>query len=470
MASKKWLVFVFVLVALLASLEYMPRNVLLRVAIPADASYPLNEGDTGTSMLWDRLRGEGYRVAIVYGRSGLVGLENVSDVVYLSVAGSTPVSDAVDGFQDIMDVVIGQGKRFHFILLDEAPTPQERAMLLRASNTLCGSEPPPISTKVLNNTIATLYAVINGRDYVVSTGYLGYIEVAGAPLAAPTRPVLPQPVQGYPRYVAFASSWPYPQEPYRGYWYIVGIRCTGGRGSVTVLMDSTIAVNLAAREDPRTLDLVVDLINTATSSEPSETLVIVDEELYAGAATGNVELILRLHPSVLLLAASSLYSRAEAAAAKVLGGQGLLWLIPLAAAMAILYSSWVSTPSSSRKRMRKERRVTGLRSRLRELTSPAWLGTWRASREACAKALELTSMIPSNAGDGDPRWAMVEYYVGRVKSTCSNINRVPYPLRLIPAWGWVRESVAVYAAEAVSLASFRPYEDVYREVVGGRGG
>ncbi|NOZ31192.1 MAG: hypothetical protein GXO68_04505, partial [Crenarchaeota archaeon] len=54
MESKKLLAVILILIALTASLEYLPRNILLKVAIPTNAPYPLNEAPSGTSILWGK--------------------------------------------------------------------------------------------------------------------------------------------------------------------------------------------------------------------------------------------------------------------------------------------------------------------------------------------------------------------------------------------------------------------------------
>jgi len=454
--SKRWLIVAFVLIAIVASLEYMPRNVLLRVAIPADASFPLNDAPTGTSILWSRIEGEGYETAIVYGLSGLAGrLEGKTDVVYLVVAGDNPVGNALEEASQTIDYLVASGVRVHMIMLDEAPNPVSMAVLDYASTRVCGVGAPEISQEILNSTIVTIRAVAGGREWVLPTGYTGYLIVEGeGPLTSDGVPTLPYSLGVYE---AIAAAWPYPDPPYTGAWYILGARCTGARGSITVIADSTIAINLAAQTVPNTTDFIVELIRDV-APDPNATLVVADEQYYAGGGDDQVNLLLRLHPSVLLLAIAQVYREAETAVLAFFARDRLLWLIILAASMVLLSATWLATPLSNRFRAYREK----AERRLRPLLAQAFGGSWEEAYKACRRAREAVRIVPRPSQPRTPVEEHVLASLGRVESTCRVVEGAILPLRYLPVWRWAVRRVRDAALTALALSGVLSVEEAER--------
>ncbi len=454
-ASKRWLAVALILVAVLASLEYMPRNVVFRAAIPADAAFPLNEGPTGTSILWARLAEEGYDEAVVYGSSGIARAANKTDIVYLLVAPGPASPDAPGEPLDTLRILVSSGKRVHVILLDENPEYQAWRFVAEASQAICGA-PPPGHSGVLNNSVATVVAVLEGAEWRLSTGFTGALnpelpnpQSVGVEARAYTaQPALPMRLGAYEY---FAAAWPAPLP--EGDWVLVGARCTSTTGSVTILADGTVAVNLAAVQAPRDIDFVVELVKSA-APDPQDTVIVVDESFYSGPAEpgDEVNLILRLHPTVLVLAFAHAYSTIEKAVAAEFEAQRLYWLILLAAGLVLVSATWLSTPASDRVSLAPKEKRRGRRG----LPRPGILGSWRDARDACRLASRARALVPAPARPSTPIEERIAFHAARITRVCRLVAGAPAPARYIPLWGWAaraaRESaLALLAAAGVPL-------------------
>ena len=449
-ASRRWLAVALLLVALLASLEFMPRNVIFRAAIPVDAAFPANEGPGGTSILWGELEERGYSTAIVYGTSGIYSkARDATDIVYLLVAPATPAPEAPEEPLEAVKRLLAMGKRVHVILLDEAPARRTWEFIEEASTAICGAPPPFQVVGPLNNSIAVIEATVGGERIVAPTGYTGILS-GNLPLAYSTKPLIPMSINNYQ---FFAAAWP--SEPW-GQWGLVGARCASPRGSVTVLADSTVAVNLATGTNREALRLSLALVESIAPYK-AKTLIVVDESFYAGApGSSEVNLILRLHPSVFILALSQVYSIAEDRVVAAFAGYNILWLLALAAGLVLLSASWLATPASA-SWPKGRRGGRGLRIR----APRGLLGPWSAASRACMRARRLASMIPSS-GPRDPAWEHVEWYLSQIHSTCRIVEKTPLPLRFVPVWGWAARRALEAAARAALISGVVPPEEVER--------
>jgi len=459
-ASRRWLAIALALVAIAASLEYVPRDLLFRVAVPDDAAFPLNEGPLGTSELWARLSEAGYGTAIVYGTSGVAAaVEGARDVVYLLVAPGPATPDAPREPLAALDALLAQGKRVHVVLLDEQPEPAARDFTAQAWARLCPGTPMPrLPTVILENSVAVIAASVGGAEWRVPSGYTGYISgPAGAyPEAYAAQPALPLEARGV---TYFAAAWPSTLEPTPGAWVIVGARCEGERGSVAILADSTIAVNLAAATAPEALELAVAIVEEA-APDAAAAVVVVDEAFYSGAGEGgDIALILRLHPSVLVLAMAQVYRSVEASVLAAFGERGLDWLIVLAAGLALVSATWTATGVSAR-------RVAGRKRRGRGAGPRVW-GSWAAASEACARAREAARLAPAS-GPG-PVGEHARLHESRLRLTCSLVRLAPPPLRWLPVWGWAAERARRDALALLLLTGVVSPEEA-EALVGGGGG
>ncbi|MCE4600346.1 MAG: hypothetical protein F7C38_02100 [Desulfurococcales archaeon] len=462
MESRKWLGFLLVLIAVIASLEYLPRDLLVRVAIPQDASYPLNEGPSGTSILWRALEKRGFKTKIVYGLSGMPDLAGYKDLVYLAVGGVTREGTGLKEAYSLLEKARARGLRIHYVLLDEAPTPPVRDLTRQASLLICGSIPPQIRG-ILNSTISTFYGLVQGEGYDIPTGFTGYITFTGDPIVYPVKPLLPQELNSF---TAIAAAWPYPAEPYQGKWYIVGVECRSARGSVVLIADSTIAVNLVTGTYNKSLDYIVNLIADRVAS-PETTLVVSDEELYVAPGNENVQLILSLHPSILLLAASRLYGKAESVATSLMAKKGLTPLL-IAGIASILASAalYSSLPPRTGKEGRRGSRIAGfgaILSSLKTLFAP--LDSVVPLCSIASRYLELpVSGVSHN----------VERELNRLKDSivreCSRVERMRVFSRFLPVWGLVKRRLESSLVVYLSLAGIYDYEEAQRVVKGGGSG
>jgi len=460
-ASKRWLAIALALVAIAASLEYVPRDLLFRVAVPDDAAFPLNEGPLGTSELWNRLSQAGYGTAIVYGTSGVAAATaDARDVVYLLVAPGPATPDAPREPLAALDALLAQGKRVHVVLLDEQPEPAAREFTAQAWARLCPDTPVPrLPSTILDNSVATIVANLGGVDWRAPTGYTGYVSgpTGAYPEAYAAQPALPIEARGA---TFFAAAWPSTLEPTPGAWIIVGVKCEGPEGSVTVLADSTVAVNLAASTAPEALDLAMAIIEDA-APDPQAAVVVVDEAFYSGAAEGgDVALILRLHPSVLVLALAQVYRGVEAGVVEAFVERNIYWLLVLAAGLALVSATWTATGMSSRKSSggRAPHRTRG-RSRIS--------GSWREAVEACSRAREAARLAPE-AGPGPVR-EHARLHESRLRLVCSLVRYAPPPLRWAPVWGWAAERARREALALLLLTGVVSPEEAEALVGGGSG-
>ncbi len=458
MESRKWLGFLLVLIAVIASLEYLPRDLLVRVAIPQDASYPLNEGPSGTSILWRTLEERGFDTKIVYGLSGTPDFSGYRDLVYLAVGGVTREGTGLKEAYSLLEKARTRGLRIHYVLLDEAPTPPVRDLTRQASLLICGSSPPQIRG-ILNSTISTFYGLIQGKGYDIPTGFTGYITFTGDPIVYPVKPLLPQ---GLGPFTAIAAAWPYPAEPYQGKWYIVGVECRSARGTVVLIADSTIAVNLVAETHSKSLDYIVNLIAERVES-PETTLVVSDEELYVAPGNENLQLVLSLHPSILLLAASQLYGMAESVATSIMARRGLTPLL-IAGIASILASA--ALYSSLPPKIKKE----GERGRIAGFS--AVLSSLRSLFASLDSVMPLCTMASKYLGLPTSRTSHnVERELSRLKDSitreCSRVERMGAFLRFLPVWGLVKRRLESSLIVYLSLAGIYDYEEACRVVKGG---
>ncbi len=452
MESKKWLALALVLVALLGSLEYMPRNILLRIAIPSNASYPLNNGPFGTSELWDFLRQKGFKTSIIYGYSGLPRVRGIKDVVFLDIGGAS-TSEPSEAYK-IINQYIREGVKVHFIMLDEKPTREIWNLLVNTSLAICDTIPPKVGGP-LNSTFNDLYLTTGEKDYDLPTGYTGYIIKNESPIVSPGKPSLPMQLGDY---TAIAAAWPYANPPFRGNWYIVGVECRGDKGSIVIIADSTIAINLEGNSHPEALTAIEGIIKSRISS-PNTTLILVDEEFYVQPGEGNLQLILSLHPSVFLLAFSRVYSAIESLIVHQLARRGLLPLL-IAGFTAILLSASLYSTRLTTKEHRKTRKTKKSKS-LKDILPSLGIGFWKDTIRICEKA---SIIVPLSSGRGPTR-GILDNLIESVEKDCNRIKK-SLILRYIPIWGSLKRRVLVNASLALSLAGVYSYKRALKVLEG----
>ncbi|MEB3846659.1 MAG: hypothetical protein GSR74_01630 [Desulfurococcales archaeon] len=445
MESKKWLALALVIVALLASLEYMPRNVLLRVAVPSDASYPLNKGPYGTSKLWSTLASEGYREAIVYGFSGLPKLQNIRDVVILEIGGSSPTPPS-EAYKLVRSLVARQ-VRVHLLVLDEEPSPGVSRLIENISYIICDY----MSLRIrgpLNNTYNDLYLVVGGKSYDLPTGYTGYLAYTTGPITTPGKPHLPER-QGLYRLIA--AAWPYPSPPMNGFWYIAGAECKSSKGSVVLIADSTIATNMEAEAHPEALEAIAGIIRERVSS-PKTTLILVDEEFYVNPGQGNLQLILSLHPSIFLLAFARIYAGIEGFVVKSLVSHHLTPLLVLGIATVLSAATIHSSRITGKEKEEEKKR----RKRLRKpsITLSMELGSWSDAYTACRRTEKYGRLITGHGSS----FRTIRRLTLESRELCRRVegSRI---LRYIPLWGSLRRRIIVNMALALSIAGVYPYQE-----------
>ncbi|MCE4617911.1 MAG: hypothetical protein F7C37_00530 [Desulfurococcales archaeon] len=453
MESKKLLAVILILIALTASLEYLPRNILLKVAIPTNAPYPLNEAPSGTSILWGKLEEKGYKTAIIYGASGLPGFENITDLVYLAVGGTLPENASLTEAYALLSAAQSRGIRVHYILLDEYPMPPVVDLTIQASQLICRLN-PPIVKGILNSTISTYYGIVDGKEYVMPTGYTGYITWTGDPITYPARPVLPQNYEGYR---IIAAAWPYPSQPYSGEWYAVGAECRSSKGSVVIIADSTIAVNLETSVVNESVDYLLALIRDRVES-PNTTLIVSDEELYVSPGSQSLQLVLSLHPSVLLMALSRAYTALEKLALDSLQKVNLTPLVigAIAAllATAAIYSSIYGERRKYKFKRKKERK---------SFTDLLPFGFWSNAERTCDIAMRYVGVL--SPGEG-PVGREISRLSREIASSCKRVRSANLLIRYIPLWGGIKRRVENELAIVLSLAGAYDYDEA-REIARG---
>jgi hypothetical protein len=189
---------------------------------------------------------------------------------------------------------------------------------------------------------------VEGRT--LSTGYTSYISLKGS--QEPVK-VSPHPIMGEVYgYRVMASVWP-SSGVYKKSWTPLAVSCNGQIGGVLVVADSSILINKALNTSLLYANTSIDMIKNVAGNESM--LIIVDESLYAET---SASLILRLHPSFLILKVGRMYAQVESKLVELLDNRGLGWLFTLLFATIILLSTWASSRSSSglgkRKKIKKE--------------------------------------------------------------------------------------------------------------------
>ena len=171
-----------------------------------------------------------------------------------------------------------------------------------------------------------------------------------------------------------------------------------------------------------------------------------------------MNLLLRLHPSVLLLALAKVYRDAELTILSLFARDRLLWLIMLAVGMILLSATWLATPLSSRIRQAQEKAAR----RLPRIVFPPVLGGWREAALACEKAERAARMVPRPERPASPVEEHIADALQRLKSTCRIVKTAPFPLQALPLWGWAKRRVMKAALTALALSGVVSAEEAER--------
>jgi len=355
--KKRWLALALIIVALLASLEAMPRSMVVQLAVPGTAAFVSNTGPYGTSMLAQKLESMGYKIQVIGGPGQLeqVDLGGYTDLVYLVVAPTNITATYAQAIARTLTSIAGAGHvRVHLVVFDELGLTGENVLARQVEAVVCPQSGvyATIRTVTPRNTYATIL-FSDGRslatgltsriDFTVQTGPGTFKELAGPSWTM--KPSLPYSVQGV--WTVEAAVFPSPAE--KPLWVPAAAACVSGEGSVVLVADSTIAVNMAAQNDTAYLDEDIRLITLGVPPR-NRTLVVVDGSLYTDLSHN---IMVRLHPSFLLLSLASAYRLAEARGLQFFQALGIKGLLTMLSGAVLMLATWGASRISSERTPKK---------------------------------------------------------------------------------------------------------------------
>ena len=468
--KKKWLTVAFIIVALLASLQSMPRSLVVELSVPGTAAYISNPSPYGTSILARALEKAGYTVKPIGGTQDLqsLNLQGYTDLVYLIIAPQNlTLQYARDVARTLNSISDEYGVRIHVIVFDELGLPGETVLLRAMGDSICPGRP---YIKINNTVPANEYATILYDDGVkLPTGYTssvqaylikeGKLEIV-SPTRWETQPQLPQRIDGEE---ILAAVMPAP-DGLTPVWVPLAIACSSARGSIVAVADSTPAVNLATSNNTEYIREDIRMITYGIPRD-NKTIIIADGALYTNIANN---IAIRLHPSFLLIAAASLYARAEQRGLELVNALGLSGVLLILAGSIVMISTWGASSFASRKGRKEKRKGKKKEASLEPKPSlRRSIGSLRgliAPREALEKAcveakrsLRAHSVRELAYSTPDPilRDIVLEG-LREIETICSR-RGLPGPL---PFWGWRVRRVEALLEEVLSLLKIKPVEGI----------
>ncbi len=470
--KKKWLALALVIVALLASLQSMPRSLIVEISLPGTAAYVSNPTPFGTSILARSLEEAGYTVKPVAGVGDLasIDLNGYTDLVYLIVAPQNlTLQYAREITQSLNAISEKYGVRVHVVVFDELGLPGEAVLLRSMGDTVCPGTP---YIKINNTVPANEYATILFSDGVrLATGYTSNVEayvITGgkvnvvSPKSWGAPPALPQQVAPHEEILAAVTPAP---DGYSPVWVPLAIGCSTPEGSIVAVADSTPAVNLATSNNTEYIREDIKLITYGIPRD-NRTIIVADGALYTNIANN---LAIRLHPSFLLIAASAIYSRLEQRGLELVNSLGLRGLLLVLAGSIVMVSTWGASTFASRKgektRWRQRRKEASLAPQPSIRRGLSGIRGIIASREAMDKACaEAARLLKSHSvrelaySMSDPGLReIVVADLAELESLCSR-RGFPGPL---PLWGLRARRVRALVREVLSLLRIEPLEGVW---------
>jgi hypothetical protein len=365
--DRKLLALLFIVVAVFASMEVRPRTLVLSIVMSEDSPSPLNEGELGSSMFARVLEEAGFRVVVVPGAAELAGALSRYDRVVLVVIGSDYLTEEAGRAtaRVLESYAGGEDKWLGVLIADEAPGDGAKEILLAAQRVVCGGTALWIGDAFSSPaTVAEFYLaetplrVVTGYTAPVYSPQLGGVGYAVVPPGAPTPVPSPAEAGGDARIIGYA--WPSTEAP-RGLWYPIAGYCEGGgeaRGRVVVVGDSTMFLN-SSLESGEAVKAAVGLVRLAAGGEDA-VVVFVQEHYVSGEELRSV--VVKILPSVLLIALASAYSSVEEGILSAIAASG-----PLAAAFtaSLAFIAWALMPVFQERERVKDTGRPSLRARAR---------------------------------------------------------------------------------------------------------
>lgn len=461
--KKRWLILALLVIGLLASLQAVPREIVLKFTIPGNASFIENEGPYGTSLLAEYLEEKGLDVVTVPSIDAIRDLDlgNYQDIIYLVISPVNITSEYAmkNVYTQLKDLTAS--KRVHLVVFDEYPTKGEVLLAENFEKDICGDRYFIISDEVVPiNEYAT--AIFYDR-LQLPTGYTSFIsspDFKDRPLVS-TPGVVDFTKLGILTYPVnpLGLIWPGPEGGTS--WNLMAASCKGYKGGVVLVADSTIAINMAARNNTDYLEASYDLITATLPYNNNDTLVVIDEYIYS---SNPQSLVVKLHPSILLIYLVKIYERVEGYALNRLSQENLAGLIAALLGLLILLASWLSTTYASRIKREEDTLLKSItrqkKTKKRLPTMPGFIGSYHELQSVCErarkelKAMRIDDLI--RAHDNSDLRKLVETLYEEVEGSCK--VRVNPILVFLPIWGGrirrIRESIDLLA----SLLRIRPAE------------
>ncbi len=323
-----YLALAILFIALNASLEAVPKDVVISTGFNPLSASPRNPGPYGSSGLVSLLEEAGYKAVVV---------ASVDDIKYASAPGGkliiaiiAPERLAKNELEGLERLAAEPG--VSFLVASENLELFTSKLASAISLEKCGvniSIAPPLTEpyKALYNRTSRAALIVRlpgSKLHVAPTGYVSPVLVNGSYYNVTGR-LLPPLKHGRAYIVAIAATPPLKGRPLR---IAAAAACGGSRGRVLVIGDSSVFVNefLSSASDR---DVVLDFFKYL-GGRGSTVILIAD--LYGSSAS---KLIVHFHPSMLLTSLALYYKGLEDEAFTMLASRHYI-LALIAASLALV--------------------------------------------------------------------------------------------------------------------------------------
>ena len=294
-----------VIIGTLGAVEATPKEVVVGLATDPLSASPLSTLPTGTSLLLEELRREGYDVRVYADANDLLA-DSYRELAVI-VVGPEAVSQAR---ARIVVEALEAAYRGFLIVADEKPVSTGSAhLLVEAARRACG-----LTLHLAAGGDAAILVVWTGSGVRVAQT-VTYAGLGYPSLKTSFMPVPPVTL-GAVNITAFAS-------PQGTVWYPAGLQCRGHGLTVAFLGDSDVARNAALKEDPAG-SLAVELVRGVVGP-PRQGLVLAF--IVAFYTSGPLSLKLVIHPSYVLSVVAQAYVALEPRLLSALSGPRLQALL-----------------------------------------------------------------------------------------------------------------------------------------------
>jgi hypothetical protein len=340
MLRRTYLAILIIIIGLNASLEAMPKDVVVSLGFDPHSASPVNPGPYGTSELVELLKEKGYRVSVISSLGDLAyvpALRRSSRVIVSIIA-----PDRIDRDELNSLLALAAQANTSFLIASENIEGFTAYISYNITETKCGLPVTigyPLGSTLYNATssAALIIGMPGRRPGVVATGYVSEVRLLGIPTPEIAR--LPPLRVNEGVYLIALAALPAGYALSLGhnlsnYRFPAGVACDKGRGKVVVLGDSTIFTNMALSSSKDYQSIVEEIFSYLAGNETRDSLVVFLADVY----NGNTSVAMKFHPSMVLTTLALHYKTLEDEAMGFIGARPYIASILIGLMAVLVYS------------------------------------------------------------------------------------------------------------------------------------